>query len=84
MIYFVLAMCLFRSAAYEEVLRLLSEGLRRDGWDVPCTAAISRARVRLGPEPLRGAVTLSVAVWDDLRVGSCGRGRRRTRATAIR
>ncbi|AQW48308.1 transposase [Streptomyces hygroscopicus] len=52
-VYFVLAMCLFRSAGYEEVLRLLSEGLRRDGWDVPCTAAVSRARVRLGPEPLR-------------------------------
>nr|WP_210168012.1 IS4 family transposase [Streptomyces sp. SID4946] len=52
-VYFVLAMCLFRSAGYEEVLRVLSAGLRRGEWDVPCTAAISRARVRLGPEPLR-------------------------------
>ncbi|MFD3537586.1 IS4 family transposase [Streptomyces sp. NPDC058664] len=50
-VYFVLAMCLFRPAGYEEVARLLSQGLR--GWEVPCTAAISRARARLGPEPLR-------------------------------
>ena len=57
-VYFVLAMCLFSGQGYEEVARLLTQGLawaRRwsGSWQVPTTAAISRARVRLGPEPLR-------------------------------
>ncbi|THA36078.1 IS4 family transposase [Streptomyces sp. A1277] len=57
-VYFVLAMCLFSGQGYEEVARLLTQGLtwakRWSGsWQVPTTAAISRARVRLGPEPLR-------------------------------
>lgn len=57
-VYFVLAMCLFSGQAYEEVARLLTEGLAwsrrwRGSWEVPTTAAISRARARLGAEPLR-------------------------------
>ncbi|WP_432068882.1 transposase domain-containing protein [Streptomyces sp. C10-9-1] len=57
MVYFVLAMCLFSGQGYEEVARLLTQGLtwakRWSGaWQVPTTAAISRARVKLGPEPL--------------------------------
>ncbi|MEV0532856.1 transposase domain-containing protein, partial [Kitasatospora sp. NPDC050463] len=57
-VYFVLAMCLFSGQGYEEVARLLTEGLawaRRwsGSWQVPTTAAISRARVKLGPEPLK-------------------------------
>ncbi|WP_020124821.1 IS4 family transposase [Streptomyces canus] len=57
-VYFVLAMCLFSGQGYEEVARLLTEGLawaRRwsGSWQVPTTAAISRARVRLGPQPLK-------------------------------
>jgi hypothetical protein len=57
-VYFVLAMCLFFGQGYEEVARLLTEGLAyarrwRGTWQVPTTAAISRARARLGPEPLR-------------------------------
>ena len=57
-VYFVLAMCLFSGQGYEEVARLLTEGLawarRWSGtWQVPTTAAISRARVKLGPEPLK-------------------------------
>lgn len=57
-VYFVLAMCLFSGKGYEEVVRLLTEGLawaRRwsGSWQVPTTAAISRARVKLGPEPLK-------------------------------
>ncbi|WP_121174976.1 IS4 family transposase [Streptomyces sp. 1114.5] len=57
-VYFVLAMCLFFGQGYEEVARLLVQGLERDGrwaraWRVPTTAAIGRARLRLGPEPLR-------------------------------
>ncbi|MFE6057143.1 IS4 family transposase, partial [Kitasatospora sp. NPDC056446] len=54
-VYFVLAMCLFFGQGYEEVARLLGEGLGdgRRSWRVPTTAAIGRARRRLGPEPLR-------------------------------
>ncbi|WP_329362138.1 IS4 family transposase [Streptomyces sp. NBC_00669] len=56
--YFVLAMCLFFGQGYEEVARLLVQGLEREGrwvkaWRVPTTGAIGRARLRLGPEPLR-------------------------------
>lgn len=57
-VYFVLAMCLFADKGYEEVARLLVEGLAwarrwRGRWEVPSTAAISNARARLGAEPLR-------------------------------
>lgn len=54
-VYFVLAMCLFFGQGYEEVARLLGEGLGdgRRPWQVPTTAAIGRARRRLGPEPLK-------------------------------
>ncbi|GAB3147295.1 hypothetical protein GCM10027290_30360 [Micromonospora sonneratiae] len=57
-VYFVLAMCLFCGEAYEEVARLLTEGLRdrrrwRGDWVVPSTAAIWKARSRLGVEPLK-------------------------------
>ena len=57
-VYYVLAMCLFFGQGYEEVARLLTEGLAyarrwQGSWRVPTTAAITRARARLGPEPLR-------------------------------
>jgi len=44
-VYFVLAMCLFSGQGYEEVARLLTDGLQRMGrwrgdWTVPSTAAI--------------------------------------------
>jgi len=57
-VYFVLAMCLFFGQGYEEVARLLVQGLEREGrwagaWRVPTSVAIGRARLRLGPEPLR-------------------------------
>jgi hypothetical protein len=56
-VYFVLAMCLFAGQGYEEVARLLTEGLSwavrwSRPWQVPTTAAISRARVKLGVAPL--------------------------------
>ena len=56
--YFVLAMCLFSGQGYEEVARLLTQGLERvrrweKPWRVPTTAAIGRARRRLGPGPLK-------------------------------
>ena len=57
-VYYVLAMCLFSGQGYEEVMRLLVGGLEwlgrwRRAWSVPSTAAIAKARARLGPEPLR-------------------------------
>ncbi|MFC9621136.1 transposase domain-containing protein [Streptomyces sp. NPDC056930] len=57
-VYFVLAMCLFSGQSYEEVARLLTTGLRgarcwRASWAVPSTAAIWKARSRLGVAPLR-------------------------------
>jgi Insertion element 4 transposase N-terminal/Transposase DDE domain len=57
-LYYTLAMCLFTQAGYEEVMRLLVEGLawarRWQGcWQVPDKSSIARARARLGPAPLR-------------------------------
>lgn len=52
-VYLVLAMCLFTSDGYDEVIRKLTNGLRglriwRDDWKVPTASAISQARTRLG------------------------------------
>lgn len=56
-VYYVLAMTLFSQAGYEEVLRNLTEGLAwasdgRARYPLPSQVAISKARARLGPEPL--------------------------------
>jgi hypothetical protein len=61
-VYFVLAMCLFSGQGYEEVARLLTEGLAqlrgwRGSWRVPLTAAIWKARSRLGVEPVKELFT---------------------------
>lgn len=55
---FCQAMCLFFEDDYEEVIRKLVGSLESmdswsDAWHVPSTSAISQARQRLGPEPLR-------------------------------
>jgi hypothetical protein len=57
-VYYVLALCLFFGESYEEVMRLLVEGLQfartwRKEWKIPTTGAISQARQRLGAEPLQ-------------------------------
>ena len=49
---------MFFGESYEEVMRLLVDGLRfarswRKEWKIPTTGAISQARQRLGAEPLR-------------------------------
>ena len=54
----VLALTLYASEAYEEVTRRLVHGLTslnrwRADWQIPTDGAISRARTRLGAEPLR-------------------------------
>ena len=56
-VYYVLAMTLFSSSGYEEVMRCLTEGLAwaGDGADEhrqPSQVAISKARARLGSEPI--------------------------------
>lgn len=57
-VYFVLAMCLFSGQGYEEVGRLLTQGMERERrwsktWRVPTSGAIGRARLRLGAEPVK-------------------------------
>lgn len=57
-VYYTLAMCLFAQVGYEEVMRLLVEGLAwarrwQGSWQVPHKSSIARARARLGPAPLR-------------------------------
>ena len=64
-VYYVLAMCLFSQVGYEEVARLLTEGLAwarrwRGSWQVPTTGAIARARARLGAEPLQALFRVAV------------------------
>jgi hypothetical protein len=56
-VYFVMAMAIFRDG-YEEVMRRLAGGLAfmrawRKDWAVPTTGAISQARERLGEAPLK-------------------------------
>ena len=56
LVYYVMCMCLYRRAAYEEVLRIVMEGLRgiygeQIGRTLVNKAAISLARTRVGVEP---------------------------------
>ena len=56
-VYYVLAMTLFSSSGYEEVMRSLTEGLTwtsdgEDEYELPSQVAITKARARLGPQPL--------------------------------
>jgi hypothetical protein len=57
MVYYALALALFSQQGYEEVMRLLTQGLSwlsgwTAQWDVPSVPAISKARARLGEAPL--------------------------------
>ena len=57
-VYYVLAMALFADASYEEVMRMLVEGLAwqsgwQQAWEVPAKGSIFKARSRLGREPVR-------------------------------
>ncbi len=57
-VYYVLGLALYSSASYEEVMRMLVDGLSwqsgwRRPWSVPTKAALFQARRRLGAEPLR-------------------------------
>jgi hypothetical protein len=60
-VYFVMAMAIFRDG-YEELLRKLVGGLQFMGnwnrrWHVPTTGAVSQARHQLGEQPLRELFT---------------------------
>src|SRR5215469_11804427 len=81
--YYVLALALFSSLAYEEVMHTLVEGLAwesgwRQAWRVPSQPALTQARNRLGAEPLaqlfdRACVPLAAggdaaSFWRGLRV----------------
>ena len=62
-VYYVLGLALFSQCSYEEVMRMLVEGLSwTEGWvrpwSVPTKAALFKARARLGPEPLRALFEL--------------------------
>ena len=56
-VYYVLGLALFSQSSYEEVMRMLVEGLSWAGdwahaWNVPTKAALFKARMRLGSTPL--------------------------------
>ncbi|MCA1698685.1 MAG: IS4 family transposase [Actinobacteria bacterium] len=57
-VYYVLGLALYSSSSYEEVMRMLVDGLSWQSgwqrpWSVPSKGALSQARVRLGSGPLR-------------------------------
>jgi hypothetical protein len=65
LVFYVMALCLYRRAAYEEVLRVVVEGLRsvygdEIGETVAGKAAISQGRTRLGSEPLARLYAMQV------------------------
>ncbi|QIS23462.1 IS4 family transposase [Nocardia terpenica] len=81
MVYFLLARALFCLEPYREVLRMVAESQRcREGWGswrVSDKAAIFRARVRLGVEPLRELlIHAGAAVADETTPGAFWRGLR--------
>jgi hypothetical protein len=84
-VYYVLGLALYSSSSYEEVMRMLVEGLSwLEGWQrpwrVPTKGALFQARARLGSEPLRalfeavaeplGAVGTPGVFYCDLRLVS--------------
>lgn len=57
-VYFCLMMCLFSRESYNEIMALMLKGLRwtkqwSPSWQLPTAGAITLARQRLGPDPLR-------------------------------
>ncbi|MGW1365281.1 IS4 family transposase [Streptomyces chartreusis] len=80
MVYFMLGRALFCPDPYREVLRKLAHPLRSvagwDGWRVPDKAAVFRARLRLGEEPLKELLAQVGPVADEATPGSFWRGLR--------
>ena len=80
-VYYVLAMTLFSSSGYEEVMRSLTEGLAwasdgREQYELPSQVAISKARTRLGRSCWLSCSPMLVCRWRPLRrrVRSTGSG----------
>jgi hypothetical protein len=81
-VYYTLAMCLFAHVGYEEVMRLLVEGLAwarrwRGAWQVPDKSSIARARARLGRHRCGSCSPKSPGRWRPRRprargIGGCG------------
>ena len=68
-VYFSLAMCLWSSEPYKEVMALLVRGLRwteqwSSSWKLPTDTAIGLARRRLGSEPLKLLFRAAVRPFD--------------------
>jgi hypothetical protein len=80
MVYFMLGRALFCPDPYREVLRKLVHPLRGvsgwDGWRIPDKAAVFRARIRLGEEPLRELFGQVGPVADEATPGAFWRGLR--------
>jgi hypothetical protein len=76
MVYFAMAMALFADDDYEEVAARLAGTLSAwgcwgDSWSVPTSGGITRARQRLGAEPLRELFSqVAVPVADQLTRGA--------------
>jgi hypothetical protein len=76
MVYFAMAMALFADGDYEDVAAKLAGGLGSWGcwdarWGAPTSGGITRARERLGFEPLRGIFAqVAVPVADPLTRGA--------------
>jgi hypothetical protein len=65
-VYYVLGLALYSSSSYEEVIRMLVDGLSWQSgwqtvWSVPTKGALAQARSRLGAEPLRALFEQVVA-----------------------
>jgi hypothetical protein len=81
-VYYVLGLGLYSSSSYEEVMRMLVEGLAwqsgwRRSWSVPTKAALFKARARLGAAPLRALFEAVAAPLAEPRTaGAFYRGRR--------
>jgi len=81
-VYYVMALTLFSQSSYEEVMRMLVEGLAWTSgwakrWNVPTKAALFKARARLGPEPMKALCHQVAAPLADARTrGALWRGRR--------
>ncbi|GAA2749559.1 transposase domain-containing protein [Kitasatospora cinereorecta] len=85
-VYFTLAMWLYPTCGYGEVMRLLLAGLaRKHRWvepaPVPSTAAITKARQRLGPRPLR--LLFEEVAGPAARAGTTGAFHRRWRLMSL-
>lgn len=81
-VYYVLGLGLYSQSSYEEVMRMLVDGLSwqqgwQRPWSVPTKAALFQARRRLGPEPMKALFEeVAVPLAGPQALGAHYRGRR--------